>query len=133
MAVKPRRYLVSPRFVATTLMLPLLTVFSTLMGVFGGYLLAVFLFNMSPNVYLEPIPQHVTTFDFNSGLFKAMVFGMEISAIACYKGINTRGGAAGVGRSTTNSVVITYSTILISNFLMTLAMNMVHVNLTSSL
>lgn len=123
MAVNPSRYLVAPRFIAGLIMLPLLTVFSCLMGIIGGYVIAVHYYGMSPNSFLDPLPLHIKTFDFVSGLIKAFVFGFIIITISCYRGMNTRGGAAGVGRSTTNSVVICYTVILIGNFLLTIAMN----------
>jgi phospholipid/cholesterol/gamma-HCH transport system permease protein len=123
MAVNPLRYLVAPRFIAGTLMLPLLTVFSCVMGILGGYLVAVYYYGMPSNSFLDPLPTGIKSFDFISGLVKSIVFGIIIITISCYKGMITRGGAAGVGRSTTNSVVICYSVILISNFLLTVALN----------
>lgn len=123
MAVNPLRYLIAPRFIAGTITMPLLTVFSCIMGVFGGYVIAVYYYNMPPNDFLDPLPVHITPFDFISGLIKAWVFGVIIVTISCFKGLNTTGGAAGVGRSTTSSVVICYSVILIGNFVLTLALN----------
>lgn len=123
MAVNPLRYLIAPRFIAGTVMMPLLSVFSSVMGILGGYLIAVGYYKMAPNSYWDPLPIHITVFDFTSGLIKALVFGMIIVSISCYKGLNTTGGAAGVGKSTTNSVVICYSVILIVNFLLTLGLN----------
>lgn len=123
MAVNPLRYLVAPRFIAGILMMPLLTVFSSIMGVLGGYLIAVDFYRMSSNDFLDPLPTHVTNFDFISGMVKSIVFAMVIVTISCYKGMTTQGGAAGVGRATTNSVVICYSIILITNFLLTLGLN----------
>lgn len=123
MAVDPLSYLVAPRFIAGTLMLPLLTIFSTVMGVMGGYVIAVYYYHMAPNSFLDPLPLHVTNFDFISGMVKAFVFGMIIVTISCYRGMTTTGGAAGVGRATTQSVVICYSVILIGNFLLTIALN----------
>lgn len=123
MAVNPMRYLIAPRFIAGLTMLPLLTIFSSLMGVLGGYVIATGYYGMSSISYLDPLPQHVTTFDFVSGLIKAIVFGFIIITISCYRGLTTRGGAAGVGRATTNSVVICYTVILIGNFLLTLSLN----------
>lgn len=123
MAVNPLSYLVAPRFLAGIVMMPLLTVFSSIMGVLGGYIIAVGYYGMARNDFLDPLPTHVTNFDFISGMVKAFVFGFIIVTISCYKGINTKGGAAGVGRSTTNSVVICYSIILIANFLLTLGLN----------
>jgi len=123
MAVDPFRYLVAPRFISGTLMLPLLTVFSATMGIFGGYILAVYYYNMSPSTFLDPLPIHIDTFDLFSGIVKAFVFGIIIITISCYRGMTTKGGAAGVGRATTNSVVICYSVILIGNFFLTLGLN----------
>jgi len=123
MAVNPLRYLIAPRFIAGTFMMPLLTVFSCIMGIFGGYVIAIYYYNMPPNDFLDPLPVHITPFDFISGLIKAWVFGVIIVTISCYRGLNTTGGAAGVGRSTTNSVVICYSVILVGNFLLTIALN----------
>lgn len=123
MAVNPIRYLIAPRFIAGLLMLPLLTVFSCVMGIMGGYVIAVYYYKMAPNVFLDPLPINITSFDFFSGMAKAFVFGFIIITISCYRGLNTRGGAAGVGRSTTNSVVICYSVILIGNFVLTMILN----------
>lgn len=123
MAVNPIRYLIAPRFIAGLFMLPLLTVFSCVMGIMGGYVIAVYYYKMAPNVFLDPLPYNITSFDFFTGMVKALVFGFIIITISCYRGLNTRGGAAGVGRSTTNSVVISYSIILISNFFLTMILN----------
>ena len=123
MAVDPLRYLVAPRFIAGTFMLPILTIFSSLMGIIGGYVIAVDYYGMDPNTFLDPLPLHITIFDCVSGTFKGLIFGIIIITISCFRGMTTKGGAAGVGRATTNSVVICYSVILIVNFLMTLALN----------
>jgi len=133
MSVNPLRYLIAPRFIAAAIMVPLLTVFSCLMGILGGYLLAIYHFGMSPIVFMDPISIHVTDFDFVSGLIKAFVFGIIIVTISCYKGMTTKGGAAGVGKSTTSSVVICYSAILIVNFILTLTINTVYMSLTKEL
>jgi phospholipid/cholesterol/gamma-HCH transport system permease protein len=123
MAVDPQRHLVAPRFIAGISMLPLLTVFSCLMGIIGGFFVSVSYYNMPANSFLDPLPVHITTFDFVSGLIKAFVFGFIIITISCFRGMATTGGAAGVGRATTNSVVICYTVILIGNFILTVAMN----------
>lgn len=123
MSVNPLRYLVAPRFISGIFTLPLLTVFSCAMGIIGGYIIAVYYYGMSPIAFLDPLPEHIKTFDVFSGLVKGFVFGVIIITISCYRGMATRGGAAGVGRATTNSVVICYSVILIGNFMLTLALN----------
>ncbi|MEN9343474.1 MAG: hypothetical protein RLZZ453_261 [Chlamydiota bacterium] len=126
MAVNPHRYLISPRFIAGTLMMPLLTIFSIVMGVFGGYLISVYYFDMAPNTYMDPIPTHVRYFDLLVGIVKGFIFGIIILTISCFKGLRTSGGAAGVGKTTTNAVVVIYCTILLSNFFLTMALNILH-------
>jgi len=123
MSVNPQRYLIAPRFIAGISMMPLLSIFSSVMGIFGGYIIAVYYYKMAPNAFLDPLPANITIYDLFSGMMKSFVFGIIIVTISCYKGLNTKGGAAGVGRSTTNSVVICYSFILIINFLLTLGLN----------
>ncbi|MDN3504180.1 MAG: ABC transporter permease [Rhabdochlamydiaceae bacterium] len=123
MSINPLRYLIAPRFLSGTIMLPLLTVFSIVMGIFGGYLLAVYFFKMSPVNYFDPMQHYTSPFDCIVGLIKSVVFGVLIVTICCFKGLKTQGGAAGVGRSTTTSVVICYTCILISNFLITMGLN----------
>jgi phospholipid/cholesterol/gamma-HCH transport system permease protein len=130
MAVNPNRYLVAPRFLAGVVMLPLLTVFSIIMGIFGGYMVAVYFFDMPPSSYFEPIPNNVQFFDFFTGIAKALFFGLVILTVACYKGMTTEGGAEGVGRSTTTSVVISCITILFSNFFLTVGLNSIHIFIT---
>lgn len=124
MAVNPSRHLISPRFLAGTFMMPLLTIFSIFMGIFGGYLISVFYFHMPPTTYFDPMPIYITNFDLFIGIVKATIFGILIVTISCYKGLTTRGGAEGVGRATTNSVVVCYTFILFSNFLITLGLNL---------
>jgi phospholipid/cholesterol/gamma-HCH transport system permease protein len=125
MAVNPNRYLVAPRLIAGVVMMPLLTLFSTVMGIFGGYLISTFFFGMAPSAYFDPIPLHISIFDFFSGSAKAFFFGVMIMTISCYKGMQTTGGAEGVGRTTTKSVVVCYIAILFSNFFLTMTLNLV--------
>lgn len=123
MSVNPKRYLIAPRLIAGFFMMPLLTIYSVAMGILGGYLISVYFFHMPPSAYFDPMPQQLTTFDLITGLTKAFIFGFIIMTMACYKGLRTKGGAAGVGRATTSCVVITYCAILIINFFMTVFLN----------
>ncbi len=123
MSVNPDRYLIAPRFLSGIVMMPLLTIFSILMGIFGGYLLSVYFFRMAPAAYFDPMPIYLTPFDFFIGVTKSFIFAILIVTICCYKGMKTEGGAQGVGRSTTNSVVICYTFILFTNFLITVGLN----------
>ncbi len=122
MGINPTTYLITPRFIAGVFMVPLLTIFSIISGLLGGYLVATFLFGMPPNDFYGPLPSQISWFDLGSGLLKAFFFGILIISIACYKGIETKGGAQGVGKATTSSVVTTYVAILISNFFLTTSM-----------
>ena len=107
-------------------MMPLLTIFSIIMGIFGGYLISVFYFNMSGATYFTPIPLHISLFDILTALIKSFIFGTLLVSICCYRGMKTTGGAQGVGKATTHSVVISYISILISDFLLTMALNSLH-------
>lgn len=129
MSVDPLSYLVSPRIIAFTAMLPILTMFSAIMGIFGGYLISVFGFHMTPQGYFDPMPEYITYFDIFILLIKSLAFGLLISSIACYKGFTTQGGALGVGRSTTKSVVTSYIFILVLNFFITVGLNTLYQNL----
>lgn len=133
MAVNPIRYLIAPRFIAGIFIMPLLTVFSMVMGIFGGYLIATTYFGLAPTSYFDSMTSYLTMFDFVSGIIKACVFAIFTMTIACYKGLNTSGGAAGVGRSTTQSVVTSYICILCSNFFLTLGLNVLREQLNKSL
>ena len=104
-------------------MVPVLTIFSCAMGIFGGYLIAVELYGMPIHDFFDPLPAYISWFDLFSGLLKSFVFGVLIVSICCYKGMTTQGGAAGVGRATTNSVVFSYAAILSANFMLTIGLN----------
>jgi len=126
MAIQPNRYLIAPRFFAGSIMIPLLTLFSAVMGIFGGYLIATFFFHMSPGNYFNPIPLHVSVFDLATCLIKSSIFGVLLATVCCYKGLKTSGGAAGVGKATTQSVVTSYVLILIFDLLLTMGLNMIY-------
>jgi phospholipid/cholesterol/gamma-HCH transport system permease protein len=126
MSVNPLRYLVVPRLIAGCTMIPLLTIFSMMMGILGGYLVSTYLFHMPPQTYFDPMPDYIDGFDLFVGIFKAWIFGLFIVTICCYMGLGTQNGAAGVGKSTTTSVVIAYSVILIMNFCLTMGLNLIY-------
>src|SRR3990167_5796259 len=126
MAINPYAYLVAPRFIAGVLMVPLLTFFSAMMGIMGGYLIASSLFHLSAANYFDPMQIHISLFDVATGAIKAFVFGILMVTVCCYRGMQTTGGAAGVGKATTQSVVTSYSLILVADFFLTMALNMIH-------
>lgn len=118
MAVSPVRYLIVPRLLAAICMLPVMTVFADVSGVLGGYSLA--LLNGVPHqIFWNSFQRFVHTDDLTRGLIKSVVFGIIISLVACHQGLKTEGGATGVGRSTTSSVVRCVVLIFISNFFLT--------------
>ncbi len=104
-ALNPIQFLVVPRFLATTFMIVGLTVIADIVGVLGGGLTAVGVLNVSPQVYMDMTQNALVAKDFLTGLVKAGVFGMLISIIACYQGLHVSGGAVGVGKATTATVV----------------------------
>jgi phospholipid/cholesterol/gamma-HCH transport system permease protein len=116
LGIDPIRYLVIPRFVAAALMLPLLTILANLIAFGGGYVVATYLSNINPVEYMETSQQLLKIWDVLGGLIKTFIFGMVIACIACYKGLNTRGGAKGVGESTTSAVVTSLITLFIVNY-----------------
>lgn len=126
MGVDPNRHLVAPRLIAGSIMFPLLTVYSIVMGVVGGYMIAVYFFQMAPTTFWDPIPIYVQPFDFWVGFIKAIVFGIVVMTVCCFRGMKTEGGAQDVGVSTTKAVVISSVCILVINFVLTLGLNVIH-------
>lgn len=122
MAANPVQHLIVPRIVSGVLMVPLLTVVSDFVGVVGGYFVGVGILNINEGVFLKNIYKYVELNDIYNGLIKAAVFGLLLSLIGCYKGFNTTGGAEGVGRSTTEAVVLASISILVSDYFLTAIM-----------
>jgi phospholipid/cholesterol/gamma-HCH transport system permease protein len=119
LATNPIKYLIVPRFLAATIMLPILVIFSDVIGILGGYLVGVRMLGANPTLYVRRTWDFLELNDLYSGLIKALFFGMIIATISCYQGFSTEGGAEGVGRATTKAVVISSLTILISNYFIT--------------
>jgi phospholipid/cholesterol/gamma-HCH transport system permease protein len=119
MALKPIKYLVTPRIIAAFLVLPVLTVISDFIGIIGGYLVGVKLLGINEGAYIDKMIKFVELNDIYNGLVKSAVFGIILSTISCYKGFNTQGGAEGVGRATTEAVVASSVTILVADYVLT--------------
>jgi phospholipid/cholesterol/gamma-HCH transport system permease protein len=122
MAINPVQYLVSPRVVAGLFMLPMLTIVSDFVGVVGGYLIGVKTLGINAGLFMNKIYELVKVEDIMEGLYKAAVFGMILTLVGCYKGFYTSGGAEGVGRATTESVVLSSVLILSSDYVLTALM-----------
>ncbi len=119
LSTDPYKYLVVPRLVAGTLMLPCCVLVADIIGVFGGYLIAVHKLGFNSSAYLDGTLRFLETLDVISGLVKAAAFGFLISLMGCYHGYHSRGGAQGVGTATTNAVVSASILILASNYFIT--------------
>lgn len=119
LATNPVRKLVVPRVLATTVMMPMLTVLACFIGILGGLIIAVGSLHLSSNFYIRSVIETVKYNDLASGVGKTFFFGFAIGLIACFNGLSTTGGADGVGRSTTATVVTASITVLILDFFLT--------------
>ena len=121
LAVSPVEYLVGPRFVASVIMLPILTIFADIVGIAGAYFVAV-VNGVSSGAFISSVQNMVAPRDVMMGLIKTVFFGGVLAIVGCQQGLRTDGGATGVGRSTTTSVVISIVIIYILNFFLAYAM-----------
>lgn len=116
LSTNPVEYLIVPRFIASLIMLPVLTILADIMGFIGGYLIAVNVLNSNPYIFVEHSLNFLKSEDIFNGLLKSAVFGIIMATICCYEGFYTEGGAEGVGKATTRSVVVSFMLILISDY-----------------
>jgi phospholipid/cholesterol/gamma-HCH transport system permease protein len=119
MGTDPVRKLVTPRMVATVLMLPLLTAMADFLGLIGGYLVSFFTLRLGAVTFWTRAIDILDFSDLMQGLTKPIVFGFIIATVGCYQGLTVRGGTQGVGRATTQAVVTASVIILVSNFFLT--------------
>jgi phospholipid/cholesterol/gamma-HCH transport system permease protein len=119
LAENPIRYLVVPRLVALLAMLPILTVYSDILGILGGYIIGAGKLGITPTLYMNETYDALVYKDIFTGLLKSVVFAFIICIVACHEGFKTRGGAEGVGRSTTLSVVTSFILIIAADCLLT--------------
>ncbi len=119
LAVNPVQYLVTPRIVASTVMVPLLTMVFILVGVVGAYLVAVVLLHVDEGYFVANTLWYVDAEDFVQGLIKGAVFGFVLASIGCYQGYYAKGGAKGVGLATTRAVVQSSVLILVLDYFLT--------------
>lgn len=117
MGLNPVRYLVLPRLVATVVSLLALAVISDLTAVFFGMVMSVTVLGVPYDLYVSNTITQLKMSDFLTGLLKAGVFGLLLGLIACYNGLKVTGGAAGVGRATTETVVQTVIFVILSDLL----------------
>lgn len=119
LSVNPYKYLIVPRIIAGTLMLPVLVLIADIIGVYGGYIVSIYTLGFSQGAYLHQTWSILQPNDVISGLVKASVFGFIVTMMGCYHGFNSGRGAQGVGAATTYAVVSASILILIFNFLLT--------------
>lgn len=119
LSTNPFKYLIAPRILAGTIMLPVLVLVADVIGVFGGYLVGVYKLGFTPENYLHKTWEYLTADDVESGLWKASAFGFIVTLMGCYNGYNSKRGAQGVGAATTGAVVSASILILIMNYFLT--------------
>jgi len=119
LSVNPFKYLIAPRVIAGTLMLPVLVLIGDIIGIFGGYLVSIYSLGFSPGSYLTQTWDILEKIDVISGLVKAAAFGFIVAVMGCYHGYHSGRGAQGVGTATTYAVVSASILILITNYILT--------------
>jgi phospholipid/cholesterol/gamma-HCH transport system permease protein len=120
LAANPIDFLVVPRFLATLLVMPLLTAESVCLGILSAYLVGVFLLGINPTYLWFNMLHYTNENDMLTGMIKTFIFGAIVAVVSCSKGLNCPQGAEGVGRATTEAVVYSSITILITNFFLTM-------------
>jgi phospholipid/cholesterol/gamma-HCH transport system permease protein len=121
----PVRKLVAPRMWALLVSLPLLTVLADVLGIFGGWVTAVALYSVSSSVFISAVRDGITTDDLIGGVVKPLVFSLIIGTIACRQGLSTEGGTVGVGRSTTRAVVMASIVVIIADYFLAKALQVI--------
>jgi phospholipid/cholesterol/gamma-HCH transport system permease protein len=116
MGCDPISVLVAPRFIACIVLTPILTIYSDMLGVMGGYLISIKDLHIPAEPYWRYSAQSIDLWQINEGLIKAVFFGASIGVISCYKGFTSGAGASGVGRACTDSFVASFIAIIIINF-----------------
>lgn len=119
LSVNPYKYLIVPRIIAGTLMLPCLVLIGDIIGVYGGYIISIYRLGFNPGHYLHQTWDILKPIDVTSGLVKAATFGFIVTLMGCYHGFNSDRGAQGVGTATTYAVVSASILILIFNYILT--------------
>jgi phospholipid/cholesterol/gamma-HCH transport system permease protein len=119
LGTNPIKYLAVPRVIACLIMLPILTLYADLIGIIGGYIVSIYKLGVPSSVYYHDIVDYMKMGDVFHGLIKSFIFAFIIVVVSCYKGFNTEGGAEGVGRATTQTVVISMVLILVSDYFIT--------------
>ncbi len=121
----PVRKLVTPRLIALIVTMPLLTVAADVFGIIGGGTVATVLYGQSTNTFVSSVRYGIQHDDILGGVIKPLVFALLIGSIACNKGLNTEGGTVGVGRSTTSAVVTASIVVIVADFFLAKALQVI--------
>jgi len=121
----PTRKLVAPRILALIITLPLLTLVADVVGIAGGWAVSTFLYGLPSTMFTNSVRDGITTDDIIGGIVKPLVFAFLMGTIACYKGLKTEGGTVGVGRSTTSAVVTASIIVIIADFFLAKALQVI--------
>ncbi|MBO7610751.1 MAG: ABC transporter permease [Elusimicrobia bacterium] len=119
LGTNPVRYLAVPRFIACILMLPLLVAISNIVGIYGGLVVSNLTWDIPSTVYIGDILDVMTVQTFLHGFIKSFFFAGILVTVACHKGFQCSGGAEGVGKATTSSVMVTMILMLVSDYFLT--------------
>ncbi len=119
LAVDPIEYLVSPRLLASMIMMPFLNLIAVFFSILGGFVVAVYVAHLSPVGYMNQSLSFISVKDVFVSIIKSFVFGIIIIIASCFEGLNTTGGAEGVGKSTTRAVVFSFFLIILFNLMLT--------------
>lgn len=119
MSINPNRFLVMPRLVALAVMMPILTIYTNVLGILGGGIVGSTQLGVSFQAYIDNATRYAEVKDLYVGLTKAVIFGIIIATVACHQGLNTREGAVGVGRATRRTVIVSFLLILVVGYIIT--------------
>src|SRR5205807_8363214 len=125
LATDPNPTLVAPRLIALIVTWPLLTLVADVMGITGGWAVSTFLFDLPTSMFVNSVRDGITADDIIGGIIKPLVFAFLMGTIACYRGLRTEGGTVGVGRSTTSAVVAASIIVIISDFFLAKALQLI--------
>lgn len=119
LCINVKQYLIAPRILAGTIIMPFLSMMCSFCGILSGYITSVYLLKINPEIYMQAIQETAELSDISIGLLKALFFGFLLMLVSTYKGYTTTGGSKGVGIATTQSVVLANVTIFIANYILT--------------
>jgi phospholipid/cholesterol/gamma-HCH transport system permease protein len=119
MSINPNRFLVMPRLVALAIMMPILSVYTNILGILGGSVVGATQLGVSIQAYMDNATEFATNKDLYVGLLKAFIFGIIITIVSCHQGFMTTEGAVGVGKATRRSVILSFLLILVVGYMVT--------------